>query len=275
MVDGVVLRHGKYRGHDLKEVETEYLLSLANTNHEIAVLVEGEMGRRDLVEATGALLGDLPEETYEEKIRKTLSFGKHRGKNVKEVPREYLEWLCVSNREITAAIEAELRRRASEGEKAMGNGIISNGFRPSTLQCQQSRQADNILDKTEVPSARIPEVTKCAPGVAKNSNYNPAWQFTGGARDIRNVPDSDIERAKRLAREDFRPWESAILEVVLNQPGPIGQKDLAAAVTKMGIHRWRVLPTAQMLAAHGKIARKKIGRQWHYAKPGLHLAKGK
>ena len=40
-----------------------------------------------------------------------LSYGKHRGKDLQSVPREYLDWLLRSSRETVAAVEAELQRR--------------------------------------------------------------------------------------------------------------------------------------------------------------------
>jgi uncharacterized protein (DUF3820 family) len=253
----LVLSYGKYRGWDLEKVPRDYLQWLLNNNGEVIAIVEAEIQRRDRAEVTESSSAEPARQASTESAEEHpdfLRYGKHSGKNLKDVPRNYLEWVLMSNRETVAAVEAELQRRELEAEN-----IISSGFQP-VIQHQDPEQ-------TEL----IPEVKQCPPGAAKNSDYNPTW--LGGVIDPSSLPPVDIELSKRLAREEFHPWESAILDVVLNRTSAIAQKDLEAAVMKMGVLRWRVAPTAQILAQHGKIARKKIGRQWHYSKPGSHPAK--
>jgi uncharacterized protein (DUF3820 family) len=254
----LVLSYGKYRGWDLEKVPRDYLQWLLNNNGEVIAIVEAEIQKRDraeVAESSSAEPAGQASTESAEQCPEFLRYGKHSGKNLKDVPGNYLEWLLTSNRETVAAVEAELQRREIEAEN-----IIGNGFQP-VIQQQAPEQPELIA-----------EVKKCPSGAAKNSDYNPTW--LGGAIFPYSLPPADLELAKRLAREEFHPWESAILDVVLNRASAIAQKDLEAAVLKMGVLRWRVAQTAQMLARAGKIVRKKIGRQWHYSKPGLHPAKG-
>jgi hypothetical protein len=77
--------------------------------------------------------------------------------------------------------------------------------------------------------------------------------------------------ARRLAAGDFTPCERALLDIVLERPGDMPQRELEALLSeKMRVTRSLVYSSAQRLAIQGKICRKKIGRQWHYARPGFH-----
>jgi hypothetical protein len=109
------------------------------------------------------------------------------------------------------------------------------------------------------------EVQHLPPGIAKGSTlYN--WQFGGG--DPYHLP-GDLGTANRLANGNLRPYETAILDVVLSQDSPISQRQLESIVSaRMGATRGQVYPGAQRLAQHGSISRKKIRGQWHYARPG-------
>ena len=60
-----------------------------------------------------------------------LTFGKHAGKELGEVPREYVEWLLESRRKDVVLYEQELERRdlleASAGDFL--DKIVAEGFR--------------------------------------------------------------------------------------------------------------------------------------------------
>ena len=64
-----------------------------------------------------------------------LTYGKHRGSDIRDVPREYLEWLLNSSQETVAAIEAELERRdlAEMADASWVEKIIRTGFRTLAL----------------------------------------------------------------------------------------------------------------------------------------------
>jgi uncharacterized membrane protein len=109
------------------------------------------------------------------------------------------------------------------------------------------------------------EITKCPPGTAKNASLHQ-WQFGPGA-----IEPADIGSARRPAVGDFTPCERAVLEIVLEKSGDIPQRDPEALLSKqIGASCSLVYASAQRLAKHGTICRKKIGRQWHYARPGHH-----
>jgi hypothetical protein len=112
----------------------------------------------------------------------------------------------------------------------------------------------------------MPEITKCPPGVAKNASLYQ-WQFGIEADDL----PVDIGSARRLAVGDFKPCERAILEIVLNLTGDMPQRELESLLAaQMRVTRSLVYSSAQRLAKQGKISRKIVGRQWHYARPGFH-----
>ena len=73
-----------------------------------------------------------------------LTYGKHRGSDIRDVPREYLEWLLNSSRETVTAIEAELERRdlAEMADASWVEKIIRTGFRTLALQHHPDRGGD-------------------------------------------------------------------------------------------------------------------------------------
>ena len=73
-----------------------------------------------------------------------LTYGKHRGSDIRDVPREYLEWLLNSSHETVAAIEAELERRdlAEMADASWVEKIIRTGFRTLALQHHPDRGGD-------------------------------------------------------------------------------------------------------------------------------------
>lgn len=60
-----------------------------------------------------------------------LSFGKHNGSDIRDVPREYLEWLLESNRNMVGALEAELQRRDDLDEASMSwmERVVTTGYK--------------------------------------------------------------------------------------------------------------------------------------------------
>ena len=82
-----------------------------------------------------------------------LSYGKHRGKDLQEVPREYLEWLLESSRE-TAAVEAELQRRdlVEMADSSWAERIVRAGFRALALQ-HHPDQGGNLTEMRELLAA--------------------------------------------------------------------------------------------------------------------------
>src|SRR5579863_1825300 len=73
-----------------------------------------------------------------------LTYGKHRGSDIRDVPREYLEWLLHSSQETVVAIEAELERRdlAEMADASWVEKIIRTGFRTLALQHHPDRGGD-------------------------------------------------------------------------------------------------------------------------------------
>ena len=60
-----------------------------------------------------------------------LTFGKHNGKDIRDVPREYLEWLAENCRKQLAEYEAELQRRDELAEASMSwmERIVTTGYK--------------------------------------------------------------------------------------------------------------------------------------------------
>jgi hypothetical protein len=114
--------------------------------------------------------------------------------------------------------------------------------------------------------SQMAEITKCPPGVARNARLH-YWQF--GVND--EFGPANIGTARRLATGDLTPCEGAIVDIVLNRSGDVPQRELEAELAKrLGKSPAFVYRAAQRLAKHGTICRKKISRQWHYARPGFH-----
>ncbi len=110
-----------------------------------------------------------------------------------------------------------------------------------------------------------PQITKCPPGIARGSSVQQ-WQF--GLNDPYGI--ADIYTARRLALGELRPCELALFELIVDHPGDMPQRELEVLLfTQMGASASQVHSAAQRLAKHGKISRKKVSRQWHYAKPGF------
>ena len=74
-----------------------------------------------------------------------LSYGKHRGKDLQSVPREYLDWLLGSSRETVAAVEAELHRRdlVEMADSSWAERIVRAGFRALALRHHPDRGGDS------------------------------------------------------------------------------------------------------------------------------------
>jgi hypothetical protein len=60
-----------------------------------------------------------------------LKFGKYQDQDIRDVPREYLEWLLQSNKETVRAVEEELVRRelAEEASLSWIEKIALTGYR--------------------------------------------------------------------------------------------------------------------------------------------------
>jgi hypothetical protein len=102
------------------------------------------------------------------------------------------------------------------------------------------------------------------PGITKGAKLYH-WQF--GVTDT-SFP-ADIGTARRLAEGKLKPFEAAVLDVVLSHESDVPQRELERLLAeRMGASRSQVYVAAQRLAKHRSLCRKKVGRQWHYAKPG-------
>lgn len=65
-----------------------------------------------------------------------LNYGKYNGRDIREVPRDYLEWLLESSRKTAEAITAELERRdlLELADAGWAERIIRTGFRALAMQ---------------------------------------------------------------------------------------------------------------------------------------------
>jgi hypothetical protein len=65
-----------------------------------------------------------------------LTFGKHSGSDIRDVPREYLEWLLENNRQTASAVECELMRRdeLEEANLSYLERIVSVGYKTLAKQ---------------------------------------------------------------------------------------------------------------------------------------------
>jgi hypothetical protein len=61
----------------------------------------------------------------------TLQYGKHKGRDIRDVPSEYLEWLAETNIQSVHSIEVELKRRELDDKQdlSMADRIIKAGYR--------------------------------------------------------------------------------------------------------------------------------------------------
>ena len=110
------------------------------------------------------------------------------------------------------------------------------------------------------------EIRKCPPGVAKGAHLQ-RWQFD---RDSPSEEPAHPRRALRLAHGDLSQWEEAVLNTVLNHPGPVNQRDLEAIMSeRLGMSHSQVYNAAQRLAENGSICRMKVGRTWQYWRAGV------
>jgi hypothetical protein len=108
------------------------------------------------------------------------------------------------------------------------------------------------------------QIQRLPPGIARGAKLYH-WQF--GITD--NTFPAKIGTARRLAEGVLKPCEAAVLDVVLNHDTDMAQTQLESILSaRMGASRSQVYSAAQRLAKHGSLCRKKVGRQWHYAKPG-------
>lgn len=115
--------------------------------------------------------------------------------------------------------------------------------------------------------SNTPTIKKCPPGSAEGSHLYH-WQFGMGINDP--IGPADMGTARRLAIEDLKPWEALILEMILNQPSDLSQRDLETfLVTQIKTNKSQVYMAVQRLAKQGKISRQKVSGQWRYARPGF------
>ena len=65
-----------------------------------------------------------------------LTFGKHNGKDIRDVPREYIEWLVENCRKQLDEYEAELQRRDELAEASMSwmERIVTTGYKSLAKQ---------------------------------------------------------------------------------------------------------------------------------------------
>ena len=65
-----------------------------------------------------------------------LTYGKYSGRDIRDVPRDYLEWLVESSRKTAEAISAELERRdlMEMADAGWAEKIIRTGFRALAMQ---------------------------------------------------------------------------------------------------------------------------------------------
>lgn len=65
-----------------------------------------------------------------------LQFGKYTGYDLRDVPREYLEWLAENNRKTLSDIETELERRDAAEEASMSwmERVVTVGFKTLAKQ---------------------------------------------------------------------------------------------------------------------------------------------
>lgn len=87
-----------------------------------------------------------------------ISFGKHAGKDIKDVPTDYLDWLLESNERTIREIKSELKRREEQAE-AKGSWmerVVTEGLRAmakkhhpdaggSTADMQEVTRAAEVL----------------------------------------------------------------------------------------------------------------------------------
>jgi hypothetical protein len=84
----------------------------------------------------------------------TLDFGKYRGYSIRDVPREYLDWLLDSNRRTVREIEAELERRdrLDDAELSWAERLVQAGFRALAQQNHPDR-GGNTRDMQAINAA--------------------------------------------------------------------------------------------------------------------------
>ncbi len=65
-----------------------------------------------------------------------LTFGRHKDSDIRDVPREYLEWLLESNRNTAKGIEEELERRdhLEEADMSWMERIVTTGYKTLAKQ---------------------------------------------------------------------------------------------------------------------------------------------
>jgi Putative quorum-sensing-regulated virulence factor len=83
-----------------------------------------------------------------------LSFGKYEGEDIRDVPREYLEWLADQARRNSKAYDAELERRdlLEQSNCSMVDRIVQVGFRELAKQLHPD-QGGNSKDFIDLRAA--------------------------------------------------------------------------------------------------------------------------
>lgn len=74
-----------------------------------------------------------------------FTFGKHKGKDVKQVPREYIEWLIQTCENDLRQYKKEIERRDQEEEAnmTMMDKIILSGFRALAKEAHPDKGGSN------------------------------------------------------------------------------------------------------------------------------------
>ena len=84
-----------------------------------------------------------------------LEFGKHAGKDLADVPREYIEWFVDSRRKDLATYEAELARRDAleASSQTMVEKLVQAGFRQLALRAHPD-QGGSVEEFRELQGAK-------------------------------------------------------------------------------------------------------------------------
>lgn len=113
----------------------------------------------------------IEDSEFEElKLMSTLSFGKHAGKELSDVPGDYLQWLIDSRRKELADFEGELKRRelVEAGSLSIGEQILVAGYKAlSKLRHPdaggsdaQQRELNAAYEQLKVVMKQVKEIVK-------------------------------------------------------------------------------------------------------------------
>ena len=79
-----------------------------------------------------------------------ITFGKHKGKDIRDVPDDYILWLIDRAKEDVVKYSEELRRReaARDADCSMVQRIIKEGFRSLALKLHPDKGGTNAQMRT-------------------------------------------------------------------------------------------------------------------------------